>query len=785
MEPVVEHSMSHNVFLVILSYIIAAVSAYAAIELARRVNSANRSVQNVWILAGGATLGLGIWSMHFIAMLAHEALRPVTYSIPLVLFSVIIAMVGCIFGFLIVSRRTTRPALIGAGVVMGGSIAIMHYVGMAALQGVVTSYNPWLAALSILIAIGASLVALWIGFFSKYAKQKIDLELKVFFSLLMGIAIFGMHFVGMLAASFTFIETDRPFANAIEPSLLAWLVTAITILLFAIFFLSLTLDRHLRKREFIQATILESTTDAIVTTTKDGMIQYANMAFYRLFDEIEEDAFFQDYHPSLTINQPFYEPRRIDIDDRTIEVTSYPLKGETMDQMLWFLRDVSETIASQRLVEHMAYHDTLTDLPNRHKLERILAEHIQIEDPVACLYIDIDRWRFLSDMLGHHGSDELTMQIAERLQVTIHPDDILTRVGSSEFIILLFDKRSTLAKQKAEKCIKAISQPFNIDGTTVDLTLSAGISHYPNDTKSAEELVQYARLAVHESKRTGKNQIKEFEDESKHQILRTVEIEKALAQALDRNEFSLVYQPKVSLTQNRLEGVEALLRWNNRELGSVSPDDFIPIAENTGLIHPIGNWVMRESCRAWVRWKKSGVKPFTLSVNVSPLQFAREDFVESLQAILDETGMDPMFLELEVTESSMLSYEESTREKLTQLHQFGILISLDDFGTGYSSFRQLRELPVQVLKIDRSFIVNLFTDRNQEAIVRSMIQLGHNLGMKVLMEGVETSDQLEWLLNEQCDYVQGYYFSRPLLEKDVVKHVKSVTTYIEFGKTRA
>lgn len=783
MEPVVEHSMSHNYFLVILSYIIAAISAYAAIELARRVNATNRSTQNIWILAGGATLGLGIWSMHFIAMLAHEALRPVTYSIPLVLLSVVIAMAGCIFGFLIVSRRTTRPALIGAGLLMGVSIASMHYIGMDAIQGVAISYNPWLAALSILIAIAASLIALWIGFYSKYAK-KIDLELKVFFSLLMGVAIFGMHFVGMAAASFTFIETNGPFANAVEPSLLAWLVTAITVILFAIFFLSLTLDRHLKKRELIQATILDSTTDAVVTTTKDGLIQYANTAFYRLFNQTK-DTFFQDYHASLTINQPFYDPRRVELDDKTIEVTSYPLKGEAMDQVLWFLRDVSEAIASQRLVEHMAYHDTLTDLPNRHKLERILAEHIQIEDSVACLYIDIDRWRFLSDMLGHHGADELTMQIAERLRVTIHPDDILTRVGSSEFIILLFDKRSTLAKQKAAKCIKAISQPFDIDGTTVELTMSAGVSHYPKDTTSAEELVQYARLTVHESKRTGKNQIKEFEDESKHHILRTVEIEKALIQALDRQEFTLVYQPKVSLTQNRLEGVEALLRWNHHALGDVSPAEFISIAENTGLIHQIGNWVMRESCRAWVRWSKSGVKPFTLSVNVSPLQFAREDFVETLQNILQETGMDPLFLELEVTESSMLSYEESTREKLAQLHQFGILISLDDFGTGYSSFRQLRELPVQVLKIDRSFIVNLFTDRNQEAIVRSMIQLGHNLGMKVLMEGVETSDQLEWLLNERCDYVQGFYFSRPLREKDVVKHVKSVTTYIEFGKTRA
>ncbi|WP_231557622.1 EAL domain-containing protein [Exiguobacterium sp. ZOR0005] len=775
--------MSHNYFLVILSYIIAAVSAYAAIELARRVNSTNRSAQNMWILAGGATLGLGIWSMHFIAMLAHETLRPVTYSIPLVFLSVVIAMAGCILGFLIVSRRTTRPALLGASVLMGVSIASMHYIGMDAIQGVTISYNSWLAVLSLGIAIFASLVALWIGFFSKYAKQKIDLELKVFFSLLMGVAIFGMHYVGMMASSFTFLEGNNPAVIGIEPSLLAWLVTAITIILFAIFFLSLTLDRHLRRRELIQATILDSTTDAVVTTSKDGVIQYANTAFYRLFDQ-REDQFFQDYHASLSIQQPFYEAHRLDIDEKTIEVTSYPLKGETMDQVLWFLRDVSETIASQRLVEHMAFHDSLTDLPNRHKLERILADHIRVEDPVACLYIDIDRWRFLSDMLGHNGSDQLALQIADRLKHTIHPDDVLTRVGSSEFIILLFDKRSTLAKQKAEKCIKAISQPFDIDGTTVELTMSAGISHYPKDTTSADELVQYARLAVHESKRTGKNQIKEFEDESKQQILRTVEIEKALAQALDREEFSLVYQPKVSLTHNRLEGVEALLRWHHPVLGHVGPDDFIPIAENTGLIHPIGTWVMRESCRAWVRWHKAGMKPFTLSVNVSPLQFAREDFVETLQSILDETGMDPMFLELEVTESSMLSYEASTREKLTQLHQFGILISLDDFGTGYSSFRQLRELPVQVLKIDRSFIINLFTDRNQEAIVRSMIQLGHNLGMKVLMEGVETSDQLEWLLNERCDYVQGYYFSRPLREKDVVKHVKSVTTYIEFGKTR-
>ncbi|WP_214742912.1 EAL domain-containing protein [Exiguobacterium sp. s48] len=781
MEQISTHATSHNVFLMMLAFLIASVSALMALELAKRVKGGLTSSHRIWILFGGTTLGLGIWSMHFVAMLGHASLHESTYSIWLIIGSMIPAIAGCILSFGLISRKTKWMSLLQSSGLMGFGIVSMHYIGMKSIQGVQLDFDPSWVLVSIGIAWGASFLALWVGFFSSYATARTSLPVKLMFSLLMGTAIFSMHLTGMQAT--TIIPDASPVSRVpIDPTLLAWLVTSIVFLLFGMYLIAYTLDRQIQKRDLFQTTILESTTDAVVTTTSDGEIQYQNQAFAHLFEGYATEPFFQDYHPLLSVQQPFHQPIQIETHQRTLEVTSYPLQNDSNNQILWFIRDVTKTVASQRLIEHMAFHDALTDLPNRHKLDSLLQESISQERSVACLYIDVNRWRFLSDILGHHGADELIIQVAERLKYTIHTDDVLTRIGPSEFIILLFAQRSSLAHQKAEKCIKEISSTFDVDGTTLELTMSAGISHYPKDTHSPNELIQFARLAAHESKRDGKNKIKTFEESSRPQILRHIEIEKALVTALSKDELTLVYQPKIDLKRNRLEGVEALLRWQHPKIGKIAPSDFIPIAENTGLIHLIGNWVIREGCRTWVRWQRSGIRPFTLSLNVSPLQFAREDFVDKLQSILLETGMNPMFLELEVTESSKLSYEASTRNKLTQLHQLGILIALDDFGTGYSSFSQLRELPVQVLKIDRSFIVNLFTDRNQEAIVRSMIQLGHNLGMKVLMEGVETSAQLEWLLNESCDYVQGFYFSHPLHETDVPFHVKETTTYLEFGK---
>ncbi len=412
-----------------------------------------------------------------------------------------------------------------------------------------------------------------------------------------------------------------------------------------------------------------------------------------------------------------------------------------MNQTLWFFRNITDQVSSQRQLEYLAFHDRLTDLPNRDKVTLFIEEQIKQAIPISCLALSVDRWRFLSDMLGHQGVESLILQIAERLQSVIHEKDVLARLDSSEFLVILSDERSQLATQKAEKCYAALSQPFDIDGTVITLTMRAGISHYPEDTTIAQELIEYAKLAMHASFNEAQHTIKEFKIENRNDILRTVQIEKFMTEALETEAFELVYQPKIMVATEQMIGVEVLARWTHDELGFVSPAEFIPVAENTGAIHALGDWVLRTACLRWVAWQDVTPGPFSIAVNVSPLQFASQKFLMRVEAILAETGMDPMYLELEITESAALSYETTTYDKLARLQELGIRVSLDDFGTGYSSFKQLRSLPIQLLKIDRSFISSLFDGKNQQAIVQSMIQLGHNLEMEVLIEGWRRSNK--------------------------------------------
>ena len=760
------HTMhAHTDFLLVtLSYLIAATSAYIAIELAGRVKTATDRSKHLWLIAGGSILGLGIWSMHFVAMLGHGTLKNATYSFPLVFLSVIIAMTGCILGFYLVARRMSRESFVLGGFLMGSAIAGMHYVGIAALQGMTLQYDAGYVLLSILIAIAASWTALWIGFFSRYAKQQMLVQTKVFFALIMGIAISGMHHVGMLGLEFQMIPSFTS-DQVIEPAMLLTLVSIVTLFLFIVFFASVLFDLQLRKRDFIQATILESTEDGVVTTNPDGLIQYANSLFHDFFPE--RHPYLTEHDVALRLDVPDHTKQMLHVDERILEVVNHPLKGENLNQTLWFFRNVTDQVSSQQQLEHLAFHDRLTDLPNRDKITLFIEEQIRQRIPISCLALSMDRWRSLSDMLGHKGVESLLLQIAERLQATIHARDVLARLDSSEFLVILSDERSHLATQKAEKCYAALSQPFDIDGTVITLTMRAGISHYPEDAATAEELIEYAKLALHASFTEAQNTIKEFKVENRNDILRTVQIEKFMTEALEAEAFELVYQPKIEVVTERMTGVEVLTRWTHDELGFVSPAEFIPVAENTGAIHALGDWVLRTACLRWVAWQDLTPEPFSIAVNVSPLQFASQKFLRRVETILAETGMNPAYLELEITESAALSYETATYEKLARLQELGIRVSLDDFGTGYSSFKQLRSLPIQLLKIDRSFISSLFDGKNQQAIVQSMIQLGHNLEMEVLIEGVETVDQADWLAREDCDYFQGYYFSQPLKEADL------------------
>ena len=337
---------AHTDFLLVtLSYLIAATSSYIAIELAGRVKTATNRSKHLWLIAGGSILGLGIWSMHFVVMLGHGTLKDATYSSPLVLLSAIIAVFGCILGFYLVSRRMSRESFVLGGFLMGSAIAGMHYIGIAALQGVTLQFHLGYVLLSILIAIAASWTALYIGFFSPYTKRQMLVQTKVFFALIMGIAISGMHHVGMLGLEFRMIPsftTDR----VIEPTLLLTLVSVVTLFLFIIFFASVLFDLQLRKRDFVQATILESTEDGVVTTTPDGLIQYANTMFHTFFPE--RHVYLADHDVRLRLDMPDQAKRILHVDDRILEVVHHPLQGENLNQKLWFFRDVIEQVSSQR-----------------------------------------------------------------------------------------------------------------------------------------------------------------------------------------------------------------------------------------------------------------------------------------------------------------------------------------------------------------------------------------------------------------------------------------------------
>lgn len=771
----------HNPYLVILSYFIATISAYASIDLAKRVSASGPNAKFFWLISGGATLGTGIWSMHFIAMLSYHFPVPVFYNTTLVIISVFIAIIGCFTGFyLLATKDYCIQRFLFAGLLMGAGIAAMHYVGMIAINPIVITYDPLLFFISIVIAIFASWAALWIGFLSPYSRKKMSWQLKVVFSLIMAIAITGMHYTGMAAADFSNSPDIEDFTTSIDSTLLAWIVAGVTLLIFTLFFFSITFDRMWRKQGLVQNILLDSVADGIVITDQHGLILHTNSTFKQLMREAGMDKQYtslENYHPDFSIGSGDSLNRQIEIEKIIFDVKRRPVLDEGMNNYLWFISDITERIVREQQITFMAYHDPLTKLPNRHKLHVVLDEWNSSTAAIGCIKVNIDRMKFTNDTLGHNVGDQLLSIVSDTLLTTLETGDFLARVEGDEFVVLVKGDRVQKIQTLAENIVTAMQNPISINQSTITITVSAGTCTYPNEAVSTDELIQFADWAMLESKKNGKNQTTAFEFFLQEQHYRMLQIENALSTAIENGELQLHYQPKIKLQTGIIEGVEALLRWNHPVFGSVSPVEFIPIAEEKGFIHKFGDWVVKEACLQWVRWNAAHKIRPVVAVNISPIQLTKDDFFTSLVRILEETNMDPQYLELEITESSSFRFEERSNKILNQIRNLGIQISLDDFGTGYSSFSVLKQLPIDTLKIDRSFLQNVPGDVEQEAIVRSIIQLGHNLKFQVLMEGVEQYEEVEWLKKENCNYVQGFFFSKPLPPAEllpILKHPGSI-----------
>ncbi len=430
------------------------------------------------------------------------------------------------------------------------------------------------------------------------------------------------------------------------------------------------------------------------------------------------------------------------------------------------VQDITERKTAEEHVHFLAYYDALTGLPNRtlfqDRLARALAGARRRGEKVALLFLDLDNFKTINDSLGHSVGDLILKKVGECLDAWARKQDTVARLGGDEFVVVLTGVKDVASVAvAADRLLKALTTEFIVQGQVLNVSCSVGISVFPDNGTDLETLVKNADAAMYSAKENG-SRLQFFTQDMHSRALERLTLESSLRQALEREEFFLVYQPQVDITTGRITGAEALLRWRHRKLGLVPPNKFIPLAENSGLIIPIGEWVLQTACAQARQWQRDGLSALPVAVNVSVVQFRQEGFPEVVRKVLDETGLAPQYLELELTESLLLSNADAMLSVLRQLEKMGIKLTIDDFGTGYSSLSYLKQLPLSKLKIDRSFVQGVTVDKDGAAITSTIISMAKNLNLTVTAEGVETKDQLFFLRAHNCDQLQGYYFSKPL-----------------------
>jgi diguanylate cyclase (GGDEF)-like protein/PAS domain S-box-containing protein len=547
-------------------------------------------------------------------------------------------------------------------------------------------------------------------------------------------------------------------------------------------------EEALRESEARYRLMAENSTDMISRTSNRGILLYASDASRRLLG----------YEPSELVGRSFFdfvfdadrdEVRHLSSLIHESGPTTFAYRVEKKDgSLVWFettsrsvrdvftgkvreivgvSRDVTERKRVEEQIEYQAYHDALTGLPNRRlfrdRLTVALAHARRMKHPLAVMFLDLDRFKVVNDTLGHSTGDELLKAVGARLQVSLREEDSIARMGGDEFTILLADLKSTdTAAKIAQKVLDTVALPLQIDGTELFVTTSIGIALFPSDGDSAEVLLANADHAMYRAKDAGRNSYQMFTPAMNNRALERLSLENDLRHALDRGELVLHYQPQINIASGRVTGVEALLRWNRPGFGLVGPKDFIPIAEETQLIVPIGEWVLREACRQAREWRGDRASGFRMAVNLSPRQFQHSDLPHVIAAALEISGIAPHDLELEITESLAMQNTTRTISTLQRLREMGVQIAIDDFGTGHSSLNYLRSFPIDSVKIDQEFVQEIEASAADRAIVSAVIGMARGLGLRVTAEGVETEEQLTFLREQGCEDVQGFLFGEPV-----------------------
>ena len=554
----------------------------------------------------------------------------------------------------------------------------------------------------------------------------------------------------------------------------------------------------------VKAGLIDTMQQAIVVADREGLIQYVNDAFPEVLGYNSEEvigknplmlcAGHQDRNMVKAVTDAVRHSGHWEGEVTVVskEGETHPFwvcinavrgRGGAISHYLGMIIDITALKQNEQRLLQMANYDMLTGLPNRSlmydRLKQALSVSRRYGHSVAVMLLDIDRFKEVNDTLGHHVGDRLLTETAGRLMGCVRESDTIARMGGDEFLVILPEVgHPTNAAHLAQKFLEALSKPFALEGHDVYVSGSIGITLYPSDSDDMNMLIKNADTAMYHAKAQGKNNFKFFTEGINRSTVERFKLESRFRRALDKLEFHLNYQPKVDLTSGRICGMEALLRWYHPEQGSINPSLFIPLAEETGLVVPLGEWVLREACRQNRAWQDEGLPPLKVSVNLSARHFHRKNLLQMIVGILRETKLDPRYLMIEITESTIIQNVEETIKTLKKLRRIGIGVSIDDFGTGFSSLNYLNRFSLDELKIDKSFVTDIANNADSRKVVTAVIALAHNLNLSVVAEGVEKEDQVGFLKKSNCDAVQGYYFSVPLSSEDFRKMVAGGTTIV-------
>jgi len=752
----------HDLALVGLAAWFCLVGSSITIRLLDRIGHAERASRIAWVFLGGAATGATIWCTHFIAMIAYQPGVEVAYEPLLTGMSLLLAILGSA-GALHLTTRRGRPSAALGGALFGLTVSVMHYVGMQAfvVHGMVR-WSPGHVAMSVLFAVVLGMLA-----FDRARATGRFAGPWWATGLMMG-SIVLLHFTGMAATVVTpFAPTADEFGSSTATIVMAIAVAGVGTVVVGTGLATYILDAQARvetRRRLRE--LLESNVDGMAIV-QDGAVVAVNAAFATLVG-----AGTAVVGQSLTrwiADIAAATPDRIaqltlaagDGTEIPVEVTLRYDRHRACPQTIYSIRDLRARIAQERRIAHLAHNDSLTGLPNRTSFLDWLSRQTGPDSAhraVALLSIDLDRFKEVNDLHGHAAGDQLLIRIAERMRAALLPGEFVARLGGDEFVAVMPVDQPDDAAQLIDRLRDAITAPVMLEhsGIEANCGMSIGVALWPRDARELSALINNADLAMYRAKASIAVDACFYEEEMDKTVRVRRRMVKELRTAIDRDELSLHWQVQQAVGTGAVTGYEALLRWTRADGSSVSPAHFIPLAEQSGLILPIGEWVLYTACREAAGW----AEPHRIAVNLSPVQLGHVDLPRLVQQVLLDTGLSPARLELEITETAMIADPVRTLHVLRQLKAIGVSVAMDDFGTGYSSLSTLRSFPFDKIKLDRSFMVEL--DRPQSAaILRAVLTLGESLHIPVLAEGVETVEQLRFLREQGCDEAQGYLLGRP------------------------